>query len=258
MYCTNLVSISIPESISSIPNSLFEYCYNLNSILISNEVTFISENAFKGCTSLTSVYFNGNESQWEMISIDNGNENLTSAKKTYKQEFAPTADEYFTFNLLDNGTYSIKINDSESMPSVVVIPSHHNGISVTAIEEWAFCPGRSEKYVNNITSIIIPDTITEIGMAAFSYCRNLTSITIPIGVSELDIGVLQGCTSLETLYLPRTITGIFDTAVLACDNLTDIYFMGTEGEWLEIGIGDWNDPFDNKTVTVHYNSIYMQ
>jgi hypothetical protein len=32
--------------------------------------------------------------------------------------------------------------------------------------------------------------------------------------------------------------------------------MGSEAVWMEVSVGDWNDPFDNKTVTIRCNSMY--
>lgn len=56
-----------------------------------------------------------------------------------------------------------------------IIPSNvtNNGITytVTSIDDTAFIS-------DNLTSIILPNTIDSIGFAAFIYCTNLTSITI--------------------------------------------------------------------------------
>lgn len=53
--CSNLTSISIPNSVTSIGKFAFYDCRSLTSISIPNSVTSIGESAFKGCTGLTSV-----------------------------------------------------------------------------------------------------------------------------------------------------------------------------------------------------------
>ena len=53
--CSNLTSITIPNSVTSIGNSAFYNCSSLTSITIPNSVTSIGNSVFSGCSSLTSV-----------------------------------------------------------------------------------------------------------------------------------------------------------------------------------------------------------
>jgi len=53
--CETLVSVTIPNSVTSIGKGAFARCTNLTSITIPNSVTSIGRGAFGGCTSLTSV-----------------------------------------------------------------------------------------------------------------------------------------------------------------------------------------------------------
>ena len=53
--CDSLISITIPESVTSIGNFAFFGCSNLTNITIPDSVKSIGEYAFEGCTSLTSV-----------------------------------------------------------------------------------------------------------------------------------------------------------------------------------------------------------
>ena len=53
--CTEITSITIPNSVTYIDAQAFSRCTNLQSIIIPNSVTEIGERAFIACTSLTSV-----------------------------------------------------------------------------------------------------------------------------------------------------------------------------------------------------------
>jgi hypothetical protein len=53
--CSNLTSITIPDSVTSIGNSAFHSCSSLTSITIPDSVTNIGNAAFSNCTKLTSI-----------------------------------------------------------------------------------------------------------------------------------------------------------------------------------------------------------
>lgn len=81
----------------------------------------------------------------------------------------------FDFNLT-TGTIT-KYNGTDT---VVVIPSKINGVTVTTIGTDAFLG-------LNITSVTIPDSVTEIGANAFAGCTNLTSVNYKGDWSKLTI-----------------------------------------------------------------------
>ena len=53
--CTSLTSVTIPNSVTSIGDNAFHGCTSLTSVTIPNSVTSIGIYTFRGCTSLTSV-----------------------------------------------------------------------------------------------------------------------------------------------------------------------------------------------------------
>lgn len=55
MDCTNILSVTIPESVTYIEGCAFYNCTNITSISIPNSVTCIEYSAFCNCSSLTSI-----------------------------------------------------------------------------------------------------------------------------------------------------------------------------------------------------------
>jgi hypothetical protein len=91
--CTGLLSAIIgkyvekPRATRSATNvstqiqaSAFADCTNLETVIIGNNVTSIGESAFAGCTSLTKVIYCGTEEQWNAIAISGGNDALLNAE----------------------------------------------------------------------------------------------------------------------------------------------------------------------------------
>lgn len=56
-YCSSLTSITVPDGVTSIKGGTFANCSGLTSISIPDNVTSIGNNAFQGCSSLTSITF---------------------------------------------------------------------------------------------------------------------------------------------------------------------------------------------------------
>lgn len=79
-YCTSLTNIEIPKNVTSIGGVAFRGCTSLTDIRIPASVTNIGHSVFEECSSLTTVNFLGTIEQWNSISVNSDNENLTSAK----------------------------------------------------------------------------------------------------------------------------------------------------------------------------------
>ena len=67
--CTNLISVTIPDTVTCICNSAFYSSENLKSVTIPASVTRIEELAFSYSYDLTDVYYGGSEKQWNAIDL---------------------------------------------------------------------------------------------------------------------------------------------------------------------------------------------
>jgi hypothetical protein len=192
--CTGLTSVTIPSSVESIPQDAFRKCTSLTSITIPNSVTYIRANAFFGCTSLISIEIPNSVTDIGYSAFE-GCTNLTSIT-------------------IPNSVTDIGYSAFEGCTSLtsVTIPS-----SVESIGEAAF------KKCTSLTSITIPNSVTYIGANAFSGCSILATVTIGSGVESIGESAFESCSKLETVtvYAPSCTLGKY--AFNSCRKLANIY-----------------------------------
>ena len=70
-FCSSLESIVLPGGVRCIGERSFWHCEKLKSITIPGSVSEIENSAFYECGALTDVYYDGPESDWRKIAIDN-------------------------------------------------------------------------------------------------------------------------------------------------------------------------------------------
>lgn len=86
-----------------------------------------------------------------------------------------------------------------------------------------------------ITSVIIPDSVTVIGAWAFGSCANLTSVTIGSSVTQIWWGAFYDCKSLTSITLPDSVTNVSPLAFSLCESLTEINVGAGNPNYTSIG-----------------------
>ena len=74
-----------------------------------------------------------------------------------------------------------------------------------------------------LSSIHIPDSVTNIGDGAIGHCFNLSSIHIPDSVTSIGNGAFVDCKSLKSIHIPNSVTSIGDAVFGRCFNLSSIH-----------------------------------
>ena len=218
--CSQLTSISI-NHLQSIDSNAFLNCSNLTTIAIMstlNNVLTIDWNAFTGSTKLTSLSIP--QSVTSIItqsgSITNGSlTNFTNVKVDintlrYISQYRYLNDSYPNFTAAFSGSSYVTITN-DLTPSTNTIP------------ELSFYP--RENVISNLTSVIIPNNITSIGISAFNSCTNLSTIDIPTSVVNISINAFRNCTSLSSIIIPYSVTTMDDvnnSVFSGCTNLTAV------------------------------------
>ena len=142
------------------------------------------------------------------------------------------------YDVSADGTYA-EVIGYNGTASKVRIAEEYNGLPVKSIYNRAFYPNKT------ITSVVIPNSVTSIGVNAFAYCPNLTSVVIgnsvtsigdyafyccsklasvviPDSVTSIGSGAFAGCFSLTSVVIPNSVTSIDSGVFSSCSNLTSV------------------------------------
>ncbi|MDA0848436.1 MAG: leucine-rich repeat domain-containing protein [Verrucomicrobia bacterium] len=88
--------------------------------------------------------------------------------------------------------------------------------SLTEIKGYTFLECTS------LTSIELPDSITEIGEGTFILCNSLTSIELPDPLTTIRNNLLSYCPALTSVVIPDSVTTIEENAFFLCGQLSSI------------------------------------
>ena len=162
LHGCDLVSITLPESITQVDYSALASCFNLKSVILPGRSTQIDYSALENCYSL------------ERVEVASDNIYHTSV-------------DGILFNK-DKTTLMI-------YPRCLQATSYTVPNTVTELDQHAF------DGCTNLTSIILPDGLLGVGIYAFKDCTQLPSISIPSSVNDLHVTVFEGCTNLSNIIV---------------------------------------------------------
>ena len=102
--------------------------------------------------------------------------------------------------------------------TVLIIPSEYNNLPVTKIQ-GDYGTGAFAR--SAITSVTIPDSITEIGQNSFNNCSNLTTVRIGTQSNLTTIGnnAFSGNSALTEMYIPQGMKNLGDNVFNNCGSL---------------------------------------
>ena len=249
MNCNCLISVSIPNNVTTISDRAFYQCYLIESVNIPNSITSIGIDAFNGCQGISSLTIPNS-----LISIGNdaflgcnglSSIQVESGNTVYDSRGDCNAIVETASNTLMVGCKNSLIPNSVTSIGDAAFYLCHNLTSVTIPNSVTKIGNRSFMQCTGLTSIAIPSSVTSIGEFAFWGCENITSLEIPNGVTSIETyafgscygmtsltisnsvtsmgsRVFSGCRSLTTVTIPNSLTEISDALFEWCEGLTSV------------------------------------
>lgn len=217
--CTNLRELIIPNSIKEIGIYAFSDCSRLRSLDLGKGVTEIGSSAFRNCIGLTELTIPNNVTKigdeafygclrLTDITILDGTDMLIFSNNSDYSPFSqcPLSRLYLGRNF----TYSTTASPFNQITTVTI------GNSVTEIGDYSFYK------CTELSEVPIPDSVTKIGKYAFFNCSGLTELTIPNSVTEIGTYAFSGCSGLTELTIPNSVIEIGCSAFSYCRGVTNL------------------------------------
>lgn len=192
---THLVIPSVYNGrpVVSIKYYAFRDCINIISVEIPLSVTRIGFGAFEGCTNI------------EYMSLpfvgnpNGGNFGYIFGANTFIDHYGGVPESLNTV-IIKGGT---EIFDRAFMYcehiETIVLPE-----SILQIGDYSFT------MCSSLKEIKVPDSVTSIGNYAFSGCSSLSDVLVGDGVVTIGTNAFFNCTNIETLVLGKSLTSIGD------------------------------------------------
>lgn len=255
---TGCKSTVIPDDVLSIGVSAFENATGLTTINLPSSVESIGEYAFANCSGLTTIYAErplpptiyGNT----FLNMAHSNVTvnvLCGALSDYKNAEIWSG---LSFNYVDpcnivfadanvkaicvtnwDTNRDGELSYAEAAAVTTLNPSGENNSSVfkgntniTSFNELQYFTGLTNigtySFMNcsNLTSIILPSTVTTLGIGVLRGCSRLVSVTLPESLSEIGSAMFQLCSALTQIDIPGSVTQIKGLAFSGCTNLNSI------------------------------------
>ena len=247
--CTKLTAVEIPEGVTSIGYRAFAGCSGLTSVTIPESVTSIGSGAFYDCSSLITG-----------VTIPKGVTSIASAIFHGCSRLTSVTIPEGVTSIGGSAFYGCSNLTSVTIPEGVVSLGYfafHGCSSLTSVTIPEGVPSIGDHVFygcSKLTSVVIPEGVTSIGSSAFAGCSSLTSVTIPEDVTSIGSSAFSSCSGLTSVTIPESVTSIDSAAFSGCDKLKHVYYGGSDLQWKEIEIGNYN--YNLTDAIIHYASTH--
>ena len=245
--CSNLTSLSIPSSVTTIDAYAFCGCSGIAEPLsLPSTTTAIGDYAFWNCRGISyvmspatvpptlgiNVFYDstipiripcGAETAYRSTSGWSSYSNLIPGHNASFRQRCSSGQE-LTYAINCNATsvtvtgYNDSCTGSLTIPSIVTYNGTQYNVTHIGVRAFYNCSG--------LTSVTLPNSITVIEDYAFGSCSNITNrINLPDSLSSISNGAFYYCSRISgAINIPNSTTYVGKKAFYHCDNISIVIF----------------------------------
>ena len=195
----NLVSVTIPDSVTTIDEDAFWACTSLVHVELPAHLKTLGHEAFGSCTALTEITIPASSIEVNNSFTCSPFKGCTNLKNIY----------------FENGITKIPDQLFSNCPGITKIDIPD---TVTEIGYQSFCNA------SNLVSVEIPDSVTVIQIQAFQDCKKLVDINLPKDLETLGSEALKNCKALTKINIPANIINSEGCPFIGCPRLKTVEF----------------------------------
>ena len=211
--------VTIPNGVKIIHSSAFYNCSGLTNVVMPKSITTIGRDAFYNCSSLNTITISDS-----VITIERDAFSDCSTLHTVN---------YNAINCTSIGYFFLSYSYFPVFYNCTALKTLNIGNQVKSIPNYAFM------YLDSLTTITIPDSVTNIGEGAFYECTGLTSITSnAVNPPVLGNNVFYNVNTAIPVYVPclstykseaewSSFTNYIPTTTADTIQVSDSVFSGT-------------------------------
>ena len=199
-----LESIHFPETVFSTGDRTFKDCRYLKQVIIDGETMKVGSGVFSGCTRLSDIQIQANNLSFGIHPFQ-GCKNITD-------EDGLVILETNVGRILCDCQLPIKVEE-------IIVPE-----GVIRIDGHAFAkefnPGMHVHPHDSLKTVVLPESLQEIGPSAFSGAVALEKVVMRSHLKTISHMAFCGCSSLREIHIPDSVEFIGSGAFKYCNKLT--------------------------------------
>lgn len=207
-YRGNETQLTIPENVTRIRQNAFLRQSALLSVRLPEGVTEIGSYAFAWCEKLREVNF-----PESLISISSRAFMCCYALKKIN---VPSTVEHIGIGAFENTGWSFDQGDYIILNGILL---RYRGLGYHAeVPEGVTAIGDQAFIASSVGIVTLPQSLTRIGVSAFSMCLYLENISIPEGVTEIGNYAFRRCISLkaDSITFPSSLKSVGRCILVGC------------------------------------------
>lgn len=224
---SNIVTITLPQNVSSIGNEAFSGCSSLTTINnIPTNLTKINKNSFANCAKLDMNIITSLLSSSTLTIIEDG---AFQGCTTIKSLVIPENIKHIGLGAFEGCTsitdvtvpfigmgYQLNLKTNELTDEFDMTSTFGYIFGATSASE------NKGKLPRNLTSVKLTSSTRDVQENAFFECDRIRKIELGNGIKNINNSAFKGCTMLSSLVLPTTLESIGEYALLDCINIVNI------------------------------------